>query len=219
MSTALGYVYIAALSNGNIKVGRSQNAEKRLSTHRGNARILGLTVTDSWTSPLHAEWRSNEDALKKIAADLGGTPESREVFSGVDFAAVVKKASELTFTGPDLPPAPQPERPEYGGVLTPRERAVALAALAAGMTDAEKDDFYACGHLGVVGVTMLVDQGITLDWLHRLTQDKWDPGVDGLIRATRALVMFERRIERILAEKEVAKATVIAGKIPQTQVC
>lgn len=106
MIPAAGYVYVAALSNGTVKVGRSQDAGRRLGTHRANARTLGLTVTDSWSSPLHAEWYPNEDALKKIAADLGGVPESRETFSGIAFADVVSKAEGLTFTAPETPEVP-----------------------------------------------------------------------------------------------------------------
>jgi len=68
-----GHVYVLAFDNGTVKVGQTQNASQRMSTHKSTARGFGLTVTGEWVSPLHTGWRANEDALKAIAADLGGT--------------------------------------------------------------------------------------------------------------------------------------------------
>lgn len=102
-----GHVYVLAFDNGTVKVGQTQNASQRLNTHKSLARSLGLAVTDEWVSPLHVGWRTNEDALKAIAASLGGTPTSPEYFGGVDFAAVVEKAQELTFTTPEADTTPE----------------------------------------------------------------------------------------------------------------
>lgn len=98
-----GYVYVLAFTNGTVKVGRTQDKGQRMTAHKSAARKFGLTVTDEWVSPLHAEWRANEDALKNIAAGMGGTAHTREYFSGVDFAAVVTEAKRLTYTPPPPP--------------------------------------------------------------------------------------------------------------------
>ena len=125
-----GHVYVLAFDNGTVKVGQTQNATRRVSTHKSTARGFGLTVTDEWVSPLHAGWRANEDALKAIAAGLGGTPTSQEYFSGVDFAAVVEKAQALTFAAPEPEPsAPSPaQATERLPQMSAHERAIRNAA-------------------------------------------------------------------------------------------
>ena len=104
-----GHIYVLAFDNGTVKVGQTKNAPQRLNTHKSNARSFGLTVINEWVSPLHAGCRANEDALKAIAASLGGRPTSPEYFSGVDFDAVVEKARELTFTTPEPGTLPEPD--------------------------------------------------------------------------------------------------------------
>jgi hypothetical protein len=119
-----GYIYVIAFDNGTVKVGRTGDKKVRLNAHKSDARRYGLTVTNSWVSPLHTEWHANEDALKKIAAGLGGTPLKAEYFSGVSFAAVADQAAGLTFTPPPASeaatvaatvpaPATLPSRIEY----------------------------------------------------------------------------------------------------------
>ena len=105
-----GYVYVLAFDNGTIKVGRTQNAARRLGSHKSSARSFGLTIADEWVSPLHVEWQANEDALKAIAAIAGGTATSPEYFSGASFDAVAKKARELPFTPPGSSEAVTPRR-------------------------------------------------------------------------------------------------------------
>jgi hypothetical protein len=100
-----GYVYVVAFSHGTVKVGQTANIGSRISTHKCNARSFGVTVTDWWASPVHAEWQQNEEALKVIARNLGGTPTSPEYFTGVDFAALVNEAGKLPFTVPQFPSA------------------------------------------------------------------------------------------------------------------
>ena len=95
-----GYVYVIAFSNGTVKVGKTQNTVQRLYAHKSDARKFGLTITDEWVSPLHAEWHSNELKLKYIAASLAGVPMGREYFSNVGFASVAGRAAGLTFTPP-----------------------------------------------------------------------------------------------------------------------
>ena len=119
-----GHVYVLAFDNGTVKVGQTQNASQRMGTHKSTARGFGLSVTGEWVSPLHTGWRANEDALKAIAADLGGTVTGQEYFSGVDFAAVVEKAQELTFTAPE----PVVTYPARSADMSARDRAIRDAA-------------------------------------------------------------------------------------------
>jgi hypothetical protein len=95
-----GYIYVLAFDNGTVKVGRTQNTVQRMYAHKSDARKFGLTITDEWLSPLHAEWDSNELQLKYFAAGLADVPMGREYFSNISFASVVSRATELAFTPP-----------------------------------------------------------------------------------------------------------------------
>jgi hypothetical protein len=139
-----GHVYVLGFSNGCVKVGRTQNSGQRLKDHKSMAGKFGLTVTDEWLSPPHAEWARNEDALKDIATGLGGTVVGREYYSGIDFAAVVLKALDLPFTASavpaqEMPKPPRPPRPPVSppdGLRWPPAEADVLPAtfLAAAVT-------------------------------------------------------------------------------------
>jgi predicted GIY-YIG superfamily endonuclease len=129
---APGYVYVIAFSNGTVKVGRAQDALRRVAAHKGDARKFGHAINDCWTSPLHLEWYANEDTLKKLAVKFGGTPIRAEYFTGTDYAAIVNEALTLPFT----PPAPEDAEAsaEHGEDVPPelaaeRKRVEALFAL------------------------------------------------------------------------------------------
>lgn len=95
-----GHVYVIAFDNGIVKVGRTQDVANRMGRHRGDGRKFGITLTESWSSPLHVEWEMNEETLKRLAAKYGGTPTCAEYFQGADYAAVVDAATRLPFTHP-----------------------------------------------------------------------------------------------------------------------
>lgn len=95
-----GHVYVIAFDNGIVKVGRTQDLPNRLRTHKGDGRKFGITVTDSWASPLHVEWEMNEETLKEIAVTHGGTPTCAEYFNGADYALAAAAAARLPFTSP-----------------------------------------------------------------------------------------------------------------------
>lgn len=119
-----GHIYVLGFSNGCVKVGRTKNSGQRLGAHKSAAGKFGLTITDEWTSEPHAEWMQNEDALKRIAEELGGTlAGGKEYFTGVEFAAVMEEALALPFTAAEEPaqaelepvalPASQPAARRY----------------------------------------------------------------------------------------------------------
>jgi hypothetical protein len=93
-----GRIYVIEFSNGTVKVGRTQDHDRRVAAHRSQGKKFGAVITDQWSSPEHAEWRQNESRLIDIAKDLGGTVAANEYFTGVSFADVVARAQELTFT-------------------------------------------------------------------------------------------------------------------------
>ena len=137
-----GYVYVLAFDDGAVKVGRTQNSQQRLKTHRSRARRYGRTVTDSWTSPLHLEWEMNEDTLKVIAAKCGGTPRSPEFFTGADYAAIVIKADRLPFT----PPADEATESRGLRCLKGREMPARECAIRVGALDAKVRELADAAH-------------------------------------------------------------------------
>ena len=89
-----GYVYVLAFDNGTIKVGRTQNAARRLGSHKSSARSFGLTITDEWVSPLHVDGRQTKRPSRQSRLSLAGR-RPPEYFSGASYHAVAKKAREF----------------------------------------------------------------------------------------------------------------------------
>jgi hypothetical protein len=136
-----GYVYVLAFDSGGVKVGRTQNKQNRLRTHKRNARTFGITITDSWVSPLHVEWCLNEDTLKALGTKHGGTPVTPEYFRGADYAAIVKTAERLPFTPPDEAAADGPPCLRYvHNPRSARECAITTGALDARAREAADSD-------------------------------------------------------------------------------
>ena len=104
-----GYVYVIKFGNDMIKVGRTKDARSRVSGHRKDARTFGTSLARWWVSPLHDGWLENEEALKSLAHELGGTPVSPEYFNGVSFDDLLAKACELPFPAVDVAEALQAE--------------------------------------------------------------------------------------------------------------
>jgi hypothetical protein len=131
-----GYVYVIAFSNGVVKVGRTQAAGNRLGEHRRAARSFGISIEAQWESPHHHGWVENEQALMRFAVELGGTPTTPEYFTGVDFDALVAKASELPFPAPESDESASPARRGVPAWFK-KERARAVSRIAAGWYDHE----------------------------------------------------------------------------------
>ncbi len=102
-----GYVYVIAFDNGMVKVGRTQDTNARFNSHEQIARSFGLKVTDRWESPRHGGWLENEQALMRLARELGGMPTTPEYFNGVSFDALAAKARELPYESPGTTQATQ----------------------------------------------------------------------------------------------------------------
>lgn len=129
MISAAGHVYVIAFDNGIVKVGRTKDLRDRMRAHRGDGRKFGIEITDSWGSPLHVEWGTNEETLKELAVMHGGTPTCTEYFKGADYAAIVSAAGRLPFTSPHGKPVPgrPPKCPK--GHESARECVIRIAAL------------------------------------------------------------------------------------------
>ena len=152
-----GHVYVLAFDNGTVKVGQTQNATQRLNSHKSIARGFGHTVTGEWVSPLHAGWRANEDALKAIAAELGGTPAGQEYFSGVDFTMVVDRAQRLTFEAPEA--ATSPPEPDAEDLPRPAENPPQRSDRAIAIRDAATEWVARMIANEVAGARLFLDKG------------------------------------------------------------
>lgn len=92
-----GYVYVIGFENGLVKVGHTQDPRTRISSIKGAARTFGTTYVTDWVSPLHLDYRANEDALIAAMKSSGGTSGQREYFRGVSFQAAVEAAENLDY--------------------------------------------------------------------------------------------------------------------------
>jgi DNA-binding XRE family transcriptional regulator len=132
-----GFIYLIAFDNGLVKIGRTQDIERRLVAHARAAHSFGFTVTGKWVSPRHRGWFANEDELIRLAHEMGGKPTTPEYFKDVSFDALVDKARQLPFTA-DAAPSRRPPlnakailRARIRKFLTQQEVAEQVSALCA----------------------------------------------------------------------------------------
>ncbi len=105
-----GYIYVIEFSNGTVKVGRSAEVTERIKVHDATARSFGLSIISKWTSPLHRDWKDNEEKLKALAEELGGVPNNGEYFAGLSFGLIAAAAAGLPFEPPGLEAERAPQR-------------------------------------------------------------------------------------------------------------
>lgn len=92
MSTQLGVVYVFELSNGRVKVGRTQNIQKRMTQHESIARLYANEkIVKSWHSMKHYNFKDNERLLIQF---FGGYSEWT---GNVKFDSVVEYAKGLAY--------------------------------------------------------------------------------------------------------------------------
>lgn len=92
-----GYVYVIGFENHLVKVGHTTNPKVRLTAIKGAANTFGTRCADTWLSPLHLEYRANEDALIAHMKRAGGVTAQREYFTGVNFDRSVEIALTLDY--------------------------------------------------------------------------------------------------------------------------
>ncbi|WP_435109945.1 GIY-YIG nuclease family protein [Nocardiopsis synnemataformans] len=85
--TTPGFLYVARLSTGDIKIGRAKNPETRLQQHAANAAMFRVTLLDAWIS---AQVEDSVDAETELIhrIELRGAralPRTRETFEGIDY--------------------------------------------------------------------------------------------------------------------------------------
>jgi hypothetical protein len=90
-----GHVYLAAFSDGRIKVGLSWNPKQRIKQHASDARRAGMCIVDSWVSPsVDDVTRTETQVLARIERNGGvRVGKTREYFTGLDFSRAVVLAS------------------------------------------------------------------------------------------------------------------------------
>lgn len=83
-----GYVYVAELSSGLVKVGRTVNPRGRIDAHRKNAASYGIEVLRIWLSVRHVNYSDNEQALiRRLGHAENGNEYFRQPFEEVAAAA------------------------------------------------------------------------------------------------------------------------------------
>lgn len=92
-----GYAYVLEFSNGIIKVGQTMAPRLRCRQHEIKAQAVGVTVAQTWISPLHRRYDKTEKALISAAASMGRLAQGAEYFVGCDFDTLVKEASTWEF--------------------------------------------------------------------------------------------------------------------------
>lgn len=90
-------VYVVEFTSGTLKIGQTQRLKARMATHEQAARMHGHSIAKSWSSPAHAAYKANEEALISFSAARWDVLFGREYFTGADFDAIVAYAEELSF--------------------------------------------------------------------------------------------------------------------------
>lgn len=91
----IGYLYVIEFSTGVIKVGQTRDPQRRLGEHRRSAGAFGVSITQFWLSPPHANYLETEAALIIDCAEF--SPYSkREYFHAINWSEAVEDAFALT---------------------------------------------------------------------------------------------------------------------------
>jgi hypothetical protein len=93
----MGYVYILRFSTETIKVGSTQNARDRISTHRSTAAAFGAELTDLWVTHCFDLYQYSERRLLSVASSMATRRYGNEWFTGVAFQDLVALAPALTY--------------------------------------------------------------------------------------------------------------------------
>ena len=96
-STLGSYIYALQFSIDVVKVGMSVSPSKRLHTHYGYSRGLGISVVAQWISAPHLEAERNEAELIQFCRSRARGVNAREYFVGLRFEDVVEFAEGLTY--------------------------------------------------------------------------------------------------------------------------
>lgn len=165
-----GHIYVILFSNGVIKVGQTHNSVVRLQTHESSARAFGLTIDDTWVSATHLGYQKNEQKLIQAVRDLGGSPNSTEFFTGVDFSDVVERAAALI---------PSPGRRLPGPKFATMTRSDWDAEVERARSEAAKASEFAaaiqCAHDQVVPYLAANDALTTADVAHLIRPEDPEP--------------------------------------------
>jgi hypothetical protein len=97
-----GYACAVLYGTGITEILTSGDARAAIGSRRNEARSLGVTLDDWWTSVPHEEWRGSARTLTAACRTLGGTRTGPGRFSGVDFGRLCREADDLRITMTDL---------------------------------------------------------------------------------------------------------------------
>lgn len=100
------YLYVVAISNGVIKVGRTVSPQSRISGYIRDARVYGAAVEKVWISRPHPDAKKTEAVLIRWCAAYARSQLNSEYFIGLTFSEVVKRAAQLVAGVPVRPRQP-----------------------------------------------------------------------------------------------------------------
>lgn len=87
---APGYLYVAHLSTGDVKIGRASDPETRLRQHARSAAMFRASLVETWVSAHVADTADAELGLIHRIELRGARalPLTRETFEGLDYATI-----------------------------------------------------------------------------------------------------------------------------------
>lgn len=94
-----GFLYVARLSTGDVKIGRAANPETRLRQHARNASMFRASLLDTWVSA-HVENSADTEVELIHRIELRGAralPRTRETFEGIDYETACGIAELVVF--------------------------------------------------------------------------------------------------------------------------
>lgn len=93
-----GYLYVIEFSTGVIKVGRTNDLDKRMNIHVKTAKLHLVSIARSWVSRRHLNFWENEGALIFYCREIYGEPiVGNEAFANADFDDIKDMAESLPF--------------------------------------------------------------------------------------------------------------------------
>lgn len=95
-----GYLYVVEFGTGTVKVGQTEDPQKRLATHRGEAQAFGVHIVNYWISPSHLNFRANETRLINRCVEVSHRSR-KEYFHAVAYDRAVEFAGALTYHSKD----------------------------------------------------------------------------------------------------------------------
>lgn len=107
----MSHLYAVQFSGGLVKVGRSENPDKRIQQHRHHAESMGMVVSQSLSAVCIGSVAAAESRLIDECAKSAAGRRNREWFIGLEFDLVSAVLREACSPPPPPPAPPAPQQP------------------------------------------------------------------------------------------------------------